>query len=192
MEAKLSTGTLMKADDLKLLLERLDRLRPDAKPAWGTLDAPRMLCHLGDGLRVALGEIPAVPRHSWLSRTLGRFVVVQTGFQPPRGKVQTAPEMLTSRPTSWQADLDACKQLAARVGSGRECGAPGLRAAHSGGVGQAQLEAMSYHLRQFQVWVGRRSPAATAAARGIRAGAVRRRARRSRHRRSRTPASHVT
>ena len=110
----MSTGSLMNTHDLKALLDRIDRLRPDAKAAWGRLDAARMLCHLGDQLRVALGEIRAAPQHSWLSRTLGRFVVVHTGFQPPRGKVQTAPEMLSSKPAGWQADLDACKQLAWR------------------------------------------------------------------------------
>ena len=148
----MSTGSLMNTHDLKALLDRIDRLRPDAKAAWGRLDAARMLCHLGDQLRVALGEIRAAPQHSWLSRTLGRFVVVHTGFQPPRGKVQTAPEMLSSKPAGWQADLDACKQLAARVGSGA------ARAEHPafGPLTPAEWakrswKHMSYHLKQFGV-----------------------------------------
>jgi hypothetical protein len=142
----------MKPDDRNLLFERLESLRPDAKPAWGTLDAPRLLCHLADQLRVALGELPAVPQHSWLSRTLGRFAVVHTGLQPPPGKVQTAPEMLTSRPSTWHADLDACRQLAVRVGSGV------ARAVHPtfGPLtpeewGKLSWKHMSYHLRQFGV-----------------------------------------
>lgn len=108
----------MNADDLESLLARLDRVRPDAKAEWGTLDAPRMLCHLGDGLRLALGEIPSKPHHSRLSRTLGRFLVVHTGFQAPRGKVKTAPEMLTSMPADWESDVEALRRLAIRVGSG--------------------------------------------------------------------------
>jgi len=152
MEAKLSTRSLLKADDLELLLERLERLRPDARPAWGTLDAPRMLCHLGDSLRVALGELPTVPRHSWLSRTLGRFVVIHTGFKPPRAKVKTAPEMLTSKPASWQADLDVCKQLAARVGSGAASAEhPGFGPLTPQEWGQLSWKHMDHHLRQFGV-----------------------------------------
>ena len=146
------TGSLIKAADLESLLQRLERLRPEARPAWGSLDAPRMLCHLGDSLRVALGELPAAPRHSWLERTLVKFIVVHTGFKAPPGKVQTAPEMLTSRPASWQADLEACKQLAARVGSGA------ARAEHpSFGPlapeewGKLCWKHLDHHLRQFGV-----------------------------------------
>lgn len=110
--------TLMENDDLQPLLERLARLNPEARAAWGTLDVHRMLCHRGDALRVALGDLPMVPRHSWLSRSVGRLLVVHTGLRPPRGKVHTAPEMLTSTPSDWRDDLDACRQLATRVAAG--------------------------------------------------------------------------
>lgn len=152
LEAKLPSGSLMKTEDLELLLERLERLRPDAKPAWGTLDAPRMLCHLGDALRVGLGEIPAVPTHSWLSRTLVRYVVIHTGLKPPPGKVQTAPEMLTSKPATWQADLEACKQLAARVGSGAASAEhPGFGPLTPEEWARLSWKHMDHHLRQFGV-----------------------------------------
>jgi hypothetical protein len=152
MEAKLSSGSLMKADDLKSLLDRLERLRADAKPAWGRMDAPRMLCHLADSMRVALGELPAVPHHSWLSRTLGKFVVVHTGFEAPPGKVQTAPEMLTSSPAIWQADLDACKQLAARVGLGAATAEhPTFGRLAPEEWGKLCWKHMNHHFRQFGV-----------------------------------------
>lgn len=142
----------MSAEDRKSLFERMELLRPDTKAAWGALDAPRMVCHLADGLRVALGELPAVPRHSWLSRTIGRFVVVHTDFQPPRGKTRTAPEMLSSKPAAWQTDLEACRQLALRVGAGD------ARAVHPAfgpltpeEWGKISWKHMSYHLGQFGV-----------------------------------------
>ena len=77
-----------------------------------------MLCHLADQLRVALGDIPAAPVHTLASRTLLRFLVVNTGIKPPRAKIMTAPEMLLSQPTSWDEDLSACVDLAERVGRG--------------------------------------------------------------------------
>jgi uncharacterized protein DUF1569 len=148
----LPTGSLTKTDDFRLLLARLERLGPDAKPAWGTLDAPRMLCHLGDQLRVALGEIPTVPQHTWLMRTLVKFVVVHTGFKPPPGKVKTAPEMLTSRPASWQDDLDACKQLASRVGSGAaNAEHPAFGRLTPEEWAKLCWKHMDHHLRQFGV-----------------------------------------
>jgi hypothetical protein len=77
-----------------------------------------MLCHVADSLRVALGDVPARPVHTLAMGTLLKFLVVTTGLQPPRGKIQTAPEMLTSRPAAWAADLAACVELAERVGAG--------------------------------------------------------------------------
>jgi hypothetical protein len=93
-------------------------VRPDTKALWGRLDAPRMLCHVADQMRVALGDIPSKPVHSFLTRTLLKHVVVNTGVKAPRGKIQTAPEMLTSQPAKWDADLAACLELAERVGRG--------------------------------------------------------------------------
>lgn len=111
-------GTLMNDADHSRLMERLRRVRPDAKPAWGTLNAPRMLCHVADQMRVGLGDLPSKPVHTFASRTLVKFLVINTGVEPPRGKVQTAPEMLTSQPATWEADLAACVDLAERVRAG--------------------------------------------------------------------------
>ena len=112
------TPTLLNDDDRSAILQRLRRLRPDATAAWGTLDAPRMLCHVADQLRVALGDLPSRPVHTLITRTLLKHLVVNTGMPAPRGKVQTSPEMLTSRPASWDADLAACVELVERVGRG--------------------------------------------------------------------------
>lgn len=69
-------------------------------------------------MRVALGEVAAKPVHTLASRTLLRFAVVHTGLPVPRGKIQTAPEMLISRPAAWDADLAACVALVERIGTG--------------------------------------------------------------------------
>jgi hypothetical protein len=77
-----------------------------------------MVCHVSDQMRVALGDLETKPVHTFATRTFLKFLVVSTGFAPPRGKVQTAPEMLTSRPATWEADLQACRELAERIGRG--------------------------------------------------------------------------
>lgn len=148
----MAAGTLLNDDDRSLLLERLRRVRPDTKPAWGSLNAPRMLCHVADQMRVALGEIDSKPVHNFASRTFLKFLVINTGFQPPRGKVKTAPEMLTSQPASWEADLLACVELAERVALG------GARADHPmfGPLspeewGKLCWKHLNHHLVQFGV-----------------------------------------
>ena len=110
--------TLLNQSDRALILERLRQLTPEARATWGTLDAPRMLCHVADQLRVALGDRPTRPVHTWASRTLLKFLVVNTGIKPPRGKIMTAPEMLVAQPTTWDKDLSACVDLSERVGRG--------------------------------------------------------------------------
>ena len=54
MKDAVPATTLLNDEARALLIERLQRVRPDAQPVWGTLNAPRMLCHLADNLRVAL------------------------------------------------------------------------------------------------------------------------------------------
>jgi hypothetical protein len=44
------------------LVGRARALSPDARPRWGSLTARQMLCHVGDVVRLVVGEIPAKPR----------------------------------------------------------------------------------------------------------------------------------
>src|SRR5262249_16944604 len=118
VETTVSRRTLLDPADRAGVVERLRRVRRESRPAWGKLDAPRMLCHVADSLRIAVGDLPSRPTHNLLSRTLGRALVVNTGLRPPRGKIKTSPEMLTTHPSSWDADLAACVALVDRVAAG--------------------------------------------------------------------------
>jgi hypothetical protein len=143
---------MMNRSDRDLILERLRRVRPESKAVWGHLDAPRMLCHVADQMRVAVGEIPTKPTHSMLSRTLVKNLVVNTGLQPPRGKIKTAPEMLISRPTSWEADLFACVELANRVAGGTSNAIhPAFGPLTPQEWGRLCWKHMNHHLVQFGV-----------------------------------------
>jgi hypothetical protein len=87
-----------------------------------------------------------------MSRTLVKFLVVNTELAPPRGKIQTAPEMLATQPKSWEVDLAACAELAERVGRGS------ARAVHPAfgplspeEWGRLCWKHLDHHLRQFGV-----------------------------------------
>ncbi len=144
--------TLLAEEDRALILERLRRLTPDAQAAWGTLNAPRMLCHVADQLRVALGDVPTAPAHTLASRTFLKFLVVNTGIRPPRGKIMTAPEMLVSQPTDWDADLSACIELTERVGRGTASAVhPTFGPLSPQEWGQLCWKHLDHHLVQFGV-----------------------------------------
>ena len=148
----MANKTMRNDADRTQILDRLRRLRRDAKPAWGTLDAPRMLCHAADQMRVAIGDIQCKPAHTFLSRTLLKFLVVNTGVAPPRGKIDTAPEMLISKPTSWEADLAACVELAERVARSPATAAhPAFGPLSQEEWGRLCWKHLNHHLVQFGV-----------------------------------------
>ncbi|MFN8547103.1 MAG: DUF1569 domain-containing protein [Candidatus Eisenbacteria bacterium] len=142
--------TLLNETDRARILDRLRRVRKDSAPAWGTLTAPRMLCHLGDQMRVALGDAPTRPTHNLLTRLLLKNLVVNTGMAAPRGKVQTAPEMLLSAPSSWDEDLATCLALAERVARGEARAVhPAFGPLSSAEWGRLCYKHLDHHLTQF-------------------------------------------
>jgi len=74
------------------LLARLSRLSPEARPRWGTMNAVQMLTHVNDQFRMALGDLPTVPKRMPISRpplnTLVAYVLPWPKNSP------TSPELL--------------------------------------------------------------------------------------------------
>lgn len=87
--------SLRNEKDRRGLVDRLQRLTPDARAQWGSLDAPRMMCHLNDSLDAGLGKLevarngPEVFRHFPLKH-LALYVV-------PMPKNAKAPKELLAR-----------------------------------------------------------------------------------------------
>ena len=142
--------TLLDPADRDAILRRLHRLEPTSPARWGTFTAPRMVCHLADSLRVGLGDLPAKRVDSLPSRTLLKWLVVYSPLSPPRGKVQTAPEMLTTAPSTWAEDVAALEELVRRVATSPST-APHPTFGPLSPAGWARLgwKHMDHHLRQF-------------------------------------------
>jgi hypothetical protein len=136
------------------LLERMDRLTPDAQPRWGRLTAPRMICHLADSLRVGLGEVPARSTNGPLANPVVRWLLAYV-VPFPKGKAETAPEMLATQPHDWQADLSAARELL-RAAAERGPDGPWARHPAFGDIpgkmcGVFIHKHFDHHLRQFGV-----------------------------------------
>jgi hypothetical protein len=95
------------------LLARLSRMRPEHPPQWGQMSAPQMLAHLGDQMRLTLGDTPCSPMPSPL-RYPGIKHAVLYVLPWPKGRVQSPPEGFATRPTNWSDDLAALEALVAR------------------------------------------------------------------------------
>jgi hypothetical protein len=144
--------TIRSLSDRAAILARLDRLTPDTRPQWGTLTAPRLLCHLADQLRMGLGDLPAQSRASFLTTTVLKWLVVYSPLKTPPGKVQTLPEMLTTSPTTWTADLATCRTLIERLSTASAAPPhPTFGRLSPEGWGRLAWKHLDHHLRQFGV-----------------------------------------
>jgi hypothetical protein len=142
--------TLLDSAEREALLQRVRRLQPSSQPRWGTFTAPKMVCHLADSLRVGLGDLPAKRVDTILSRTLIKWLVVYSPVQPPPGKIQTAPEMLTSGPTTWVEDLTTVEALIGRMASTPTTVThPFFGPLDHEGWGRLTWKHLDHHLRQF-------------------------------------------
>ncbi|MEP6572582.1 MAG: DUF1569 domain-containing protein [Gemmatimonadota bacterium] len=144
--------TLLNAADRTAIIARLHRLTPTLGRHWGKMTSAETVCHLSDQLRVALGDIAARPVDRLLTRTLLKWIVVYAPVRPPPGKIQTAPEMLSSKPTRWDEDLASCERLIERMGSET----PAARNPFFGPMSPSQWgrlgwKHLDHHLRQFGV-----------------------------------------
>lgn len=142
--------TLLRPADREAILQRLRRLQPSAAARWGSLTAPKMICHLADQLRVSVGEVPVQRIDTLPRRTLLKWLVVYSPLKPPPGKIQTAPEMLATAPASWSEDLAQVERLVERLAATPTAAVhPFFGPLRHGGWGRLGWKHMDHHLRQF-------------------------------------------
>lgn len=70
-----------------VILERISRLTPDRRPAWGRFTAPEMVCHVSSDLRQALGELDARPAGRFARWPLN-WLVIHVVPWPSRGVLE--------------------------------------------------------------------------------------------------------
>lgn len=111
--------TLRNAADRRGLLERLQRVKPEAKAQWGRFDAGRMMCHLADALEEALGRRrvprsgPAVLRHFPMKHLAIHVIPMPKGAKAPR-------ELLAEAPGDFEANRRRVMEGIEQVGAMRE------------------------------------------------------------------------
>ena len=146
--------TLFDPDTRSSVHDRIDRLKPESERRWGKMHAPQMVCHVADQLRVALGDIetessPGVLRFKPLRQ-------VMVFWMPwPKGRIETAPEMLTTAPSDWRHDIAELHGLIDKCGArdpDDEWSTHPLFGPLSGQEwGALSYKHLDYHLQQFGV-----------------------------------------
>ena len=95
------------------LVARARRVGPDVRPRWGSLDAPRMMCHVADAVRLSLGDIPTHPRPRTLMQTFPLRDLVLYWLPWPHG-VRGPREAFTTPPCALDMDVQALEAVLVR------------------------------------------------------------------------------
>lgn len=102
-------GNILNTKDFEEIKERIADLKRDDLPIWGKMNVGEMLCHTADQVKLAMGEIKSEDRSKFISRTLVKRLVLM-GMKPPKGKVETVPEVnphkMGSKPVNFDSDRD--------------------------------------------------------------------------------------
>jgi hypothetical protein len=108
-------SSIFDPSDRGKIVARLSNLTPDRRPLWGRLDAARVQTHLSDQLRMAVGDVVCKPKNTPFRYPVIQQLIVYV-LPWPKG-APTAPELLATVPTEFEADRKVLVQLIERVGT---------------------------------------------------------------------------
>ena len=145
--------------DRRGLLIRLRRVTPDTPPRWGRLTARRLLPHLADVVRFALGELDASRQGGRKARFLRHAPVKQlvVYWLPFPRHAPKVPALFGTPPADWAHDLRVIESLLDRIAARAAASNPawpehpyfGRLSTRAWGV--LGYRHMEHHLRQFGV-----------------------------------------
>ena len=138
-------------EDRQEINDRLTRVAWDRPAAWGKFTAPRMICHLADSLKMAMGDLPVASKHLPIRYPpLKQFIIYVAPF--PKG-APTAPELLARAPREFSSDIADVQALLARAGSARTTDTwpehPAFGKLSKRAWGVLIYRHMDHHLKQF-------------------------------------------
>ena len=132
--------------------DRLKMLSPDRRSRWGKMSAQQMVCHLGESLKMALGELKVARKNVPIRYPPLKQLIVYVAPFPKNAP--TAPELVvTTTPNAWTRDVHDLQVLLDRLvargqdGSWPEHPAFGRLSPRAWGV--LVYRHMDHHLRQF-------------------------------------------
>ena len=139
--------------DREALAARVASLTPGSSARWGLLTVDRMLAHLCQSARMALGELPVRSRGKRAFQVFPLKHLILYVFPFPKG-APTAPELLAGPPAPVEDEQRALLDLLARLGSGPREGArapltPSSAPCRGRSGAPSVYKHSDHHLRQF-------------------------------------------
>ncbi|MBA3558906.1 MAG: DUF1569 domain-containing protein [Gemmatimonadaceae bacterium] len=145
--------TLFQVSTREEVMQRFRHLTRQHQARWGRMNAPRMVRHITESVRMAVGDLHCRSKNSPLSWTpIKQIIIYWLPF--PRG-APTALELMQGDPGECEADLANLSQLVNRLAE-RESATEWAAHPAFGPLTGRQWGVLSYrhadhHLRQFGV-----------------------------------------
>lgn len=92
---------LLNPKNRQQILDRIGDLEPDLPPLWGRMNAPRMVVHLCDQMRLTLGGVEVAPIPSYARYPVMRELLLYV-LPWPKGKVRGPREAFVTKPGEWE------------------------------------------------------------------------------------------
>jgi hypothetical protein len=143
--------SIWQEQDRQEITERVGRVAPDRPAAWGKFTAPKMICHLADSLKMAMGDLPVPSKHLPIRYPPLKQLIIYVAPFPK--SAPTAPELLSRAPREWANDVADVQALLARAGSARTTDTwpehPAFGKLTKRAWGVLIYRHMDHHLKQF-------------------------------------------
>jgi hypothetical protein len=142
---------MLQAEVREEVRRRLASIPADRPPIWGRMDATHMMAHVGDAMRMALGDLPVAPKRLPFRYPPLKQLILYV-FPFPRD-APTATELVSRTPRSLDEERRAIEGHLERLAA-RDPAARGPEHPIFGPLTVRQWGALGYkhvdhHLRQF-------------------------------------------
>jgi len=133
------------------LRDRVGRVAWDRGAEWGKFTAPKMICHLADSLRMAMGDLAVASKHLPIRYPpLKQLIIYVAPF--PKG-MPTAPELIARQPAAFADEVADVQSLLDRAASARTTDTwpehPAFGTLSTRAWGVLIYRHMDHHLKQF-------------------------------------------
>lgn len=135
------------------ILSRVDRVGTESRARWGKMNAEKMLAHMTESLRMAIGEIQPKPRNLPIRYfPLKQLIIYLAPF--PKG-APTAPELMPSDSRTIEHSKSEIARLLAALAERRDAASwpdhPAFGKLTTRAWGVLTYRHFDHHLRQFGV-----------------------------------------
>jgi hypothetical protein len=138
-------------DDRQELNDRVAHVAWDRRAEWGKFTAPKMICHLADSLKMAMGDLPVASKRLPIRYPPLKQLIIYVAPFPK--SAPTAPELLAREPREFSSDVTDVQSLLARAGSARTTDSwpehPAFGKLSKKAWGVLIYRHMDHHLKQF-------------------------------------------